>query len=457
MIGGFGNKSNTGQNAKAKADASGDGAPKQGFGMSALGKLGTMLNRPLVKATQPKELPIGIDFGTGSLKILQLAPGEPPSLIAAACVETPNELLSNPIKRLEFQIDALPRLIRSVGFRGKRAVCAIPGSQTFCKQMQFARTDGIPLGDLIESAIPLQLGCEPSSLVYRHIEVGAGERKAGAEAIIVGARRELVDRLMRAVVDCRLEPVGIHSEMSAVLRAFDYIHKREVDKGKNTLYLDIGAGSTKVMISHYTELMFARVMDFGGRHLDELVSQQAAVTIERARQMRNEMDTAMVGFRAPVAVAAGDVGGAAMAGDTVASERRDASVGAGGVGGAGDLRAKGFNADVLSQPAAALSPEGCDLREPIEILSDELLMCMRYHAGQYPSRRVERAIFVGGEVRHRGVCQAIAKALRLPTQVADPLARVARTGNEPALGVDMKQPQPGWAVAMGLCLSPTDV
>jgi hypothetical protein len=47
--------------------------------------------------------------------------------------------------------------------------------------------------------------------------------------------------------------------------------------------------------------------------------------------------------------------------------------------------------------------------------------------------------------------------LKLPAQMADPLARIVRTGAEPALGVDLKQPQPGWAVVLGLCLSPTDL
>ena len=32
-----------------------------------------------------------------------------------------------------------------------------------------------------------------------------------------------------------------------------------------------------------------------------------------------------------------------------------------------------------------------------------------------------------------------------------------RTGVEPASGVDFKRAQPGWAVALGLCLSPTDL
>jgi Tfp pilus assembly PilM family ATPase len=84
-------------------------------------------------------------------------------------------------------------------------------------------------------------------------------------------------------------------------------------------------------------------------------------------------------------------------------------------------------------------------------------MCLRHHESVFPDRKINRAIFVGGEARHLGLCQHIAKALRLPAQVADPMAGVSRTGNEPTVGVDFSTPQPGWATALGLALSPTDL
>ena len=44
-----------------------------------------------------------------------------------------------------------------------------------------------------------------------------------------------------------------------------------------------------------------------------------------------------------------------------------------------------------------------------------------------------------------------------PAQVADPMAGVARTGKEPTIGVDFRTSQPGWAMALGLSLCPTDL
>jgi Tfp pilus assembly PilM family ATPase len=104
-----------------------------------------------------------------------------------------------------------------------------------------------------------------------------------------------------------------------------------------------------------------------------------------------------------------------------------------------------------------LAPEGCDLREALEMLTDEIQLSLRYHESLFPGRKVDRIVFVGGEARNRAVCQHIGRVLQAPAQVGDPMARAARTGSEPSVGVDLKEPQPGWTVPLGLCMSPTDL
>ena len=116
--------------------------------------------------------------------------------------------------------------------------------------------------------------------------------------------------------------------------------------------------------------------------------------------------------------------------------------------------APGITATAAAPAATAPQP---DLSEPLEMLTDEIQLSLRYHESLFPGRKVERVIFLGGESKSRALCQTIARTLKLPAQLADPLARVARTGNEPCVGVDLKQVQPGWAVALGLALSPTDL
>src|SRR5262245_13654893 len=181
-------------------------------------------------------LPIAVEFGTGSLKILQVAGGDPPSLVAAACLETPDDLVTDHRKRLEFQIQGLPRLIKSGGFKGKRAVCAIPAWQTMCKHMSLARVEGMTLAAQVNEAIAVQFARDPATLVYRYSVVPGTEKGAKAEVIVTAVPRELVEVLMKGIVDAKLEPVGMHGEFAAVLKTFDHVHRRQADAVQNTLY-----------------------------------------------------------------------------------------------------------------------------------------------------------------------------------------------------------------------------
>jgi Tfp pilus assembly PilM family ATPase len=117
----------------------------------------------------------------------------------------------------------------------------------------------------------------------------------------------------------------------------------------------------------------------------------------------------------------------------------------------------GLSQDVTRLERMELTGARVDLSETAESLTDEIAGCLRYHESVFPDRKVARAIFMGGESRHLGLAQHIARTLRLPAQVADPMASVSRTGKESTPGVDFHQPQPGWALALGLSISPTDL
>lgn len=366
--------------------------------------------------------PVAIDFGVGSLKLLQVSAGPPLSLVAAACLPTPDDLLSDHAGRLDFQAEALPRLVRSCGFTIKRAVCAIPSGRSFCKHLRFHSGDSASLSAMVRSSISAQLGCDQGALVYRHSEVAPGAASAVAgktELICQAVPRDLVTRLMDTIKNSRLEPVGMHSENAAVLRSFDAIPPvaGEEPEPAAVLVLDIGAGSTKVFIVHGDDIAFSRTVELGGRHIDDAVARQSHSDLSEARVQRLAM--------------------------------RDVT--------AADTRAAAAESGIALLPAPRPSAPTFDLGEPLDILTDEVAACLRYHRSIYPDKPVGRVIFVGGEARHHGLCMHLARALRVAAQIADPMAGVARNGSEPSVGVDFKLMQPGWALPLGLSLCPTDL
>lgn len=366
--------------------------------------------------------PIAIDFGVASLKILQVSAGPPLSLVAAACLPTPDDLLADAAGRLDFQAEALPRLAKSAGFTIRRAVCAIPAGRAYCKHLRFQSTDAGALSSMVRSSVAAQVGADQNALVYRHAEVAPGATSSVAgksELVCMAVPRDLVTRLMDTIKNSRLEPVGMHSEFSAVLRSFDAIAAPAGDgpEPAAVLVLDIGAGSTKVTIAHGDDIAFSRTIELGGRHIDQALAEQGDFDLAGARAERLSM--------------------------------RDLTT--------SDTRAAASESGVALLPATRSAGPEYDVSEPLDILTDEVATSLRYHKSIYPDKQVGRVIFVGGEARHHGLCMHVARALRIPAQVADPMAGVARAGTESTIGVDFKLMQPGWAMVLGLCLSPTDL
>lgn len=388
------------------------------------GTLGSSLTASLGVRTSGLS-PVAIDLGGASLKLLQLdtASNGTASLVAAACLETPDALRADHGKRLAWQLEQVPRLMREGGFKGKRGVCAIPAMQTYCKHAQLPKVDGVNMDQAVQGVVASQLSCDPALLIHRFVEVPVLAPGNKAEVICMATSRELVGRFMNGLRAAKLELVGVHSEFHAILRAFESVTRRLDDHVVPTLYLDLGTSTTKAMITHGKDMVFARLIETGGAALDALVAEQLKCPSDQARSSRLELDVLTCKSSKP-------------------AERAMANLPA---------------PDEVEPAADANAMTPVDLTEPLEMLTDELSMCLRYHETLFPGRKVERAVFTGGEARHKGLCQHIAKAIRLPAQVADPMARVTKTGKEPAQGVDFRAPQPGWAVALGLCLSPTDL
>lgn len=403
------------------------------------GKLGSSLST--VGAMRPGAIPLAIEFGVSGVKVLQLSGTNPSTIQAAAFLPTPDDLLDQPAKRLLFQMDALPKFLKGEKINATRATSLIPSGQMICKHLQIIPTDGVPIEQIAGAQLSAQLGCDPSELLIRCRPVSGTQSNGKLEVICFAASREFVGRIMGSLKSAKLEPVGIHTEFDALARS---IELRDTSSGNQgsvspTLILDLGCGSTKVLIMHGSEMVFARNIELGTRHFDETICHQLRCTMIEARQMRSELEVLV-----PAAVGAGTHS------TGVATESMP------GMPGPAQDDSSEIQAPAPKPGGFSRGPQ-IDLSEPLEIMCDEISMCLRYHKALFPTMPVERAVFVGGQACHQPVCEHLARALKLEAQVLDPMACLARAGRVPTSGVDLRSPQPGWASVVGGALSPMDL
>ena len=386
--------------------------------------------------------PIGVDFGHDTLKLLQIVTEDPPQLVAAASTDVPTDARRSADAYRTFATQALRDMMRETRFRGKRAIVSISAARSYLQHVRVPKSDGSIQEQQIEAELQSRLPLEPSGLVIRHFPVTevVSEGQSRQELICLAASRELIMRQVQTARTAGLDVVGMHGEPLAVLEAFSHLFRREGDEGKTTFFIDIGAATTKALIAHGKRVVFAKTIHVGGDHFTRQYAEQHGLEFSDARVRRAQGTGNGEAAKA-------EPGGQATAGEGLESD--------------GDS-VKTLNETATSTEsatAATTAPAaGADGDEMVEALIDELQLCVGYHNSIFPDRAIDKAIFLGGEARQTETCQRIARALQLPAQRADPLARLVRPrGAGKPNGTDLRSAQPGWAVPLGLCLLPTNL
>jgi len=362
--------------------------------------------------------PIAIDFGSSSVKLLQISPGENPSIQAAVGLRVPDPIRLDRDARIAYFEKHLPRMFRKGGFRGRRVICSIPTTETLVQHMQVANVMGMDREESVREQLAAQRGLTPNNMVIRTYEVTEVHRdeQPMSEVICFAISRDAVMQYVELLNKCKLEAIGVHSEIIGIVRAFDHLQPRPEEPSVSTLYVDIGWGSTKVAISHDAQIVFARCIQIGGQHLDKKMADRLGCDLASARAQR-------------------------ISEQVLATSTPDASDDQGGSGGVATTEAVG----------------GDEVGEIARALAEELSMCARYHGSLFRGQKIDRMIFLGGEARNIALCQAVARELRLPAQLGDPLTRFGCKRSLRTPGLSLGQPQPGWAVVCGLCTAPTDL
>lgn len=354
-----------------------------------------------MKSAKNKDLPIGLDIGTGAVKMAQLRRTEDGlALIEAAAVAIPHELRGNLSSRLDFIGQNIRDMLKTCNFRNRQCVFSIPAAETFVQHVKIPKLPAGEIEPAVRNELEGKLPYPIKQMITRHIIAGDlyGEGDPKQEIVVIAVAKDVMDAYLDMARYSRLDIIGVNIESCAVLECFARLFRRTADTARTILFLDMGASSTQVVLSHGNHLAFARNLQIGGDKLDEAVANGLKVSVDQASAMRS------------------------------------------------DLAKGGKNPQAENELYHLLD-------KPLDSLTNELTQCLRYYESVFRNQHVERAIFVGGQAHDKRFCQTLAQRLNLPAQVGDPLALVERVnGAGISIGLDRREPQPNWAVAVGLSL-----
>ena len=369
--------------------------------------------------TKPRYSPIAIDFGTDTLKVLQLSLGDAPQLIASASAVIPESARTDVSSRRAFLSSTLKNLLKSQPFKGKRAICSIPAFQTLIQHIELSKAEHEDFDAQIGLHLIQRFNVDPSRMVIRNHCVGKIVRDGATkhQVVCIAARRDAVMKYIDLATQCKLEVVGMHSEPIAMVRAHPMLTNSQ-DLGEAVpCYIDIGAGMTKLIVPHGQELAFAKTVHAAGDHLTREVAQMRGIKFDQARNLRVQPS----------------MQSAAVADDDTP-----------GLGGSATPESEAIGAD----------HDESEVSMTVESLIDELRLSIRYYHSVFPERPIQQLVFLGGESQDVKMCQRIAQSVRIAARLGDPFAGVDTLDQQGRSGgIESYKPMPGWAVPLGLCFS----
>jgi type IV pilus assembly protein PilM len=332
--------------------------------------------------------------------------------------------------RMQFLADACKNVHAKGKFAGKQIVVGIPASLMHVVHLRVPKMDD----DALRRALPWELKgkipIEPSRALLRHVVAGPifQDQEEKLELIVMAVQRETVDQFIRLAEMAKLNVVGLQPEPKALLDCFRLLfRKKNADSELTTMFIDIGFSGTRVIVGNGELILFARFIPIGSDQFNYAASVALKVPVHEARQRRIEHAASPapeMEMAAATSVATAD-----PILDPITAKR---------------------------QAEKGVIEDAC--RDPLERLITELELCRRYHEATFPNRAIDRIVFVGGESMHKMMCQQIARRLGIAAQLGDPMVRLARNAKiSPESGLNLAQPQPAWAIAVGLSIGQSPV
>ena len=218
---------------------------------------------------------VGLDIGTSRVKLVELtARGASVELTRAAVELTPVDAIRDGKVVQPEQVAAVIKKGLALGhFRPGEVVAAIAGQGVVVRHVQFPKMPEEELREALkwegQKYIPFPM--EEAVVDFELIHGVADPEVASMEVMLVAAQRSIVDSHLAAIELAGLRVVAVDVQPFTVLRALRYEPPgavRPPTAGNGIVaYVDIGAGTTDIVIAEGEILRFTRIVPVGATAL----------------------------------------------------------------------------------------------------------------------------------------------------------------------------------------------
>jgi len=343
--------------------------------------------------------PIGLDIGQSSVKIVQMAlAADRIKILAAGRASVDPGLACDSPERRKALVLAVKQLLSEGDFRGRNVISALPFDRLKMTSLRLPEAESGETDESIRREAAERFGLDLKNDAINYIFAGAVHQgdELKNEYIVLAADSAAIGSHIASLEEMGLTPVGIDAAPCALFRTFERMMRRQEDKEKTIIVLDVGRRYTVVVFGRAGEICFAKHIPIGMGHFNEEIASTLGIAAADAELLRRRL-------------------------------QRDEPI---------EASTRCHIVDALNRVA--------------EQLAGEVSLCLRYYTVTFRGKRVERAVIAGGGAYDQVLRDVLRRHLSVEMEIAEPL-RGFDIGND-KIQRDLGNGSADLALAVGLSL-----
>jgi len=370
--------------------------------------------------------PIGLDIGHNSIKMIQLAiDDEQISVIAADETHIDAGINGDEQSRRSFIVSAIKRMLANGSFQGRNVVSCLPSDKLRITCLRLAEDERCGIEQALRREVAHRFGLDPDKDSMDYMVAGSVRQgdEVKNELILFATDNETIKSHIEMLEEAELKPVAIDTIPCALFRSFERSLRRQEDRDRTAIFVDVGSCFTTVVFGRGGEISFIKQISIGGQNFTQEIAAKLGVNISEAETLREALraDPDLFALNSDLA-------------EQAPAENWHNI----------DMSTRQVMVDAVSAVA--------------EDLVKEISLCLRYYTVTFRGKRVERAVFAGGGAYEDILLNVLKRRLAVEIEMAHPLRgfdlsskRVSVNFNSDRRGLLCE-----WAVAVGLGLNGSD-
>lgn len=321
-------------------------------------------------AGNEKIQPIGLDIGHDSVKMVQLAVHEDRVKVLAARRTPVNaDTAADHREREQAEVSAIRRLLADSPVQGRRVISALAIDKLKITSLRLSEAERPQADRCLRKEAAERFGLDSQSDTINYIYAGSVRQEDAVkdEYILFAANGETINSHIRIIEEAGLTPVAIDAPPCALFRTFERTMRRQEDRERTVIFIDVGSRFTTVVFGRGSEICFVKQIPVGIGQFTGEVASALGISVPDAESLRLRL---------------------------VRDEPVD---------------------------AATRRPVIDALNAMAEQLAAEISLCLRYYTVTFRGKRVERAVLAGGGAYEPVLRDALRRYLSVEVEIAEPL------------------------------------